>query len=206
MDFTGGFGTQLVPKLLTERGAGQYRTDIFTHGTTSILSDLMRVGAVQPILPFLVGPELQDISQWTGGQFDFADNARTYSLVYGTNVKAPLAYNPLRLTQRSEVLEGFGGPRWRGKIVMRDPRTAGPGLATATHLYATEGLGKEFLEQLFASGLVFSNDDRQMLDWVARGQFLIAIAPSELLAAELKEKGVTDLELLPPTLSRRGAT
>lgn len=205
VDFTGGFGTQLVPKLLTERGAGQYRVDIFAHGTTSVITDLMGAGAIQAIRPFLVGPELQDTSPWMGGALDYADNAQMYDLVYATNVKSPVAYNPALVAPGEfKSWRDLLDPKWRGKIVMRDPRTAGPGLATATHLYTTEGLGKPFIEQLFATGVVFSTDDRQMLDWVARGQYLVAVAPSEVLTAELKDRGVP-IELLPAEALREGS-
>lgn len=128
-----------------------------------------------------------------------------YNLVFGTNVKSPLAFNP-SIISASEFRSwrDLLDPRWKGKIVMRDPRTAGPGLATATHLYTTEGLGKEYLDQLLASGVVMSTDDRQMLDWVAQGRYAIAIAPSELLTAELKDKGVP-IELLPAEALREGS-
>jgi iron(III) transport system substrate-binding protein len=56
-------------------------------------------------------------------------------------------------------------------------------------------LGPDYIRQLFASGVVFTKDARQLLDWVARGQYPIALGPSELQAAELKSKGV-QIELI----------
>ena len=83
-------------------------------------------------------------------------------------------------------------PKLSGKIVMRDPLTAGPGLATATFWYAEGALGKEFMQKLFTQQkVIFSGDDRQMLEWVARGEYLVAAAPSELQANGLKSKGLS---------------
>ncbi len=73
---------------------------------------------------------------------------------------------------------------------MRDPRTPGSGQATALHLYSTPGLGPAYLEQLLNSGVVLATDERQILDWVAKGQYPLAISASDLLAAEMRSKGL----------------
>jgi ABC-type Fe3+ transport system substrate-binding protein len=205
VEYTGATGSQLVPKLLNERAAGQFRADLYVGGTTTTISDLTPAGALDPIQPLLIGPEAQNTSVWMGGKFDFADNAGTHVLVFTTNVKAPIAYNP-QLVSPGEIRSWWDllDPKWRGKLVMRDPRTAGPGQATATHLYTTESLGKDYLGRLLTSAMVFSNDDRQILDWVARGQYPIAVAPSELLSAQLKDRGIA-IELLPADAVREGS-
>jgi iron(III) transport system substrate-binding protein len=87
---------------------------------------------------------------------------------------------------------------------MFDPRGAGAGLATATFFYTTEGLGKEFLQQLFAQGVQVSRDDRQILDFVVRGQYAVAIAPSENFAAQLRHRGIV-VEMLEPGTVREGS-
>lgn len=73
---------------------------------------------------------------------------------------------------------------------MLDPRLAGAGFATATFFYSTESLGKEYLRQLLGHGITFSRDDRQVLDFVARGQYAIAVAPSDRMYTEFKGRGV----------------
>ena len=52
------------------------------------------------------------------------------------------------------------------------------------------------MQKLFTQQkVIFSSDDRQMLEWVARGEYLVATAPSELHANGLKSKGLP-IELL----------
>jgi ABC-type Fe3+ transport system substrate-binding protein len=76
---------------------------------------------------------------------------------------------------------------------MRDPRRAGAALGWVTVWYVKEnqGLGKKFLKQLFGTQDIFiSNDERQLLDFVARERFPLAIGPSGVLAFEYNSKGL----------------
>jgi iron(III) transport system substrate-binding protein len=196
VSFTGGRGTELTAKLLTERAAGQQLTDLFITGTTDIVGNLVPANAVLPIRPFLTGPDLQDPTKWLGGKFDFADDAERFNLVYTAYVKVPIGYNPTLVPPGAiRSYRDLLDPRWRGQVVMIDPRSAGPGLAMATFLYLAPELGPDFLSQLLASGIVFSKDDRQLLDWVGRGQRAIVLSPAERSAVELRRKGVP-LEML----------
>jgi iron(III) transport system substrate-binding protein len=151
---------------------------------------------MDPLLPLLVGPEARDLSKWTGGKLDFADRAEQYNLVIANIVKAPLAYNP-RLVSPGEIksYKDLLDPKWKGKIVMYDPRSAGVGLAGIQFFYTKEGLGKPFIQQLLSQNLTFSREDRQILDWVVHGQYPIALGPPDKTMAEMKSKGIT-IELL----------
>ncbi len=206
VEYSGMTGSQLTPKLLNERQAAQYRSDVYISGTTTVIEDLIPAHAVQPIKPFLVGPDDSDPGKWLGGKFDFADASGEHNLVFTALVKAPFAYNPGLLTaEEIKTYKALLDPKWKGKLAMRDPRAAGPGLATVTFFYVAPGLGKDFVSQLLSSGLVLSNDDRQLMDWVARGQYAVAIAPEETTATEMKKKGITTLELFDPARIQEGA-
>jgi iron(III) transport system substrate-binding protein len=205
VEYTGATGAEVAAKLLTEQRAGQYRVDVLIHGTTTMLADLVPAGAVEPIVPYLVGPESRDPSKWLGGKFDFADDDAKYNLVLLGGVKVPLVYNP-RLVNPSELrsFKDLADPKWQGKIAMIEPRLAGSGLATATFLYANPGLGEDYLRQLFGQqGVVFTRDDRQLTDWVARGQHAIGLAAGEFTAVDLIRRGVT-IEMLPPDALQEG--
>jgi iron(III) transport system substrate-binding protein len=186
-----GGGSELGAKILTERGAGQYLADVYIGGTTTINSALLPAGALDPIPPFLVGPAVQDPSPWLGGKFEFADNAAQHNLIFSSLVKTPMAYHQ-RLVSPSEIksYRDLMDPKWKGKVTMLDPRTSGAGLGIASYLYILPSFGPEALTQLLNSGIVYSKNERQILDWVARGQYPLAIAPSERDALEMRGKGI----------------
>jgi iron(III) transport system substrate-binding protein len=81
-------------------------------------------------------------------------------------------------------------PRWKDRIAMRDPRVAGGSRDIAVFWYTSDALGKAFMQQFFTQGVVLTRDERQLLDWVVRGQYQLGIGASDLLATEQKSKGV----------------
>jgi iron(III) transport system substrate-binding protein len=191
VEYQGLSGSQLTAKLLAELGAGQYLTDISIAGTAGVVDSLIPANALAPVPPYLVGPNDRDPSGWRGGKFEYADSSGQYGLIFSVYVKPPFLYNanlvsPNDFTSYRDLLD----PRWKGKIVLRDPRLSGGGQAATTFLYATDSLGRDFLRQLFTQDPVISNDDRQIIDWVARGQYPIAIGVSDTLANEAVEKGL----------------
>jgi iron(III) transport system substrate-binding protein len=190
VDYSGSLGSQVPPKLLTERRAGHYRVDLVIAGTTTLVSSLMRAGALDPMQPFLVGPDIQP-AKWWRGRLEFADNAARYALVFGGYVKSPLGYNPGVVSlDNVKSWNDLLRPEWKGKMTARDPKTAGTGLAMFTFWYTTEGLGKEYIKRIMTQGIVFSNSDRQLLDWLVRGQYPVSLGLAENSAVPMMEAGL----------------
>jgi iron(III) transport system substrate-binding protein len=201
--YTGSPGSAVPPKLLAEREAGQYLVDLLVTGTTTQL-DLIQAGVMDPTAPNLVGPDVRDTAPWLDGKFDYSDLAERYNLVFASSVKLPIVYHadqvsPGEIRSYTDLL----APKWRSRLIMFDPRTAGTGLAYATFFYTTEGLGKEYLQQLLAQNIAFTRDDRQLMDRVVRGQQAIGIAPSERIVTELRSKGVP-VHIIPAEELREG--
>jgi iron(III) transport system substrate-binding protein len=191
VDYQGLAGSQLVAKLLAELGAGQYLTDLTIAGTAGVVDSLIPADALAPVPPYLVGPNDRDPSVWRGGKYDYADSSGQYGLIFSVYVKPPFLYNPNQVSPADfSSYRDLLDPRWKGKIVLRDPRISGGGQAATTFLYATDSLGRDYLRQLFTQDLVISNDDRQIIDWVARGQYPIALGVSDTLANEAVERGL----------------
>jgi iron(III) transport system substrate-binding protein len=204
IDFTGQTGNTVTPRLATERQSGQYLVDVVVNGANS-LHDLAEAQFLDPIRPYLSGPNARESPKWIGGDFEFADEGRQYIVLLSSNVKSPLAYNPRLVegqTFRSyqDVLQ----PEWRSKIIMLDPRAAGAGLATMTFLYTTDSLGREFIRRFLAQDVAFTRDPRQVLERVTRGDRPIAFAPSEAQAADMQRKGL-HIELLPGAALEEGS-
>ncbi len=184
-------GNQIPPKLLNEIAAGQQRTDVVLTGTTTVIEALRPADAVAPVKDYLVGPNTRDLSVWRGGKLSWGDDAETYNLVFSAYVKEGFVYNPTMVDPNEfKSLWDLLDPKWRGKIVIRNPTSPGGGLAAFTFFYTTEGLGKEFIARLLNHDVTLSLDDRQILDWVARGQYPIALGPSNVLTNEFIERGL----------------
>ncbi len=203
VDYTGLAGAQMVTKVLTEKAAGLHTTDVVVHGTTSVINGLLPEGALDPIMPALVGPDI-DATKWRSGQFEFADESGQYALLFLAGLKIPLIYNPERIrpgeiTSYHDLL----APRYKGQIAMLDPRVAGAGLASSIFFYTTPSLGQDYLQKLFTQDVVLTKDDRQLTDWVARGQYLIGLASNDFTALDLKSRGVP-VESLPAEAVKEG--
>lgn len=191
VEFNGMAGNQIGPKVLTELGANQNTTDLIITGTTTAIETLMPPNALQAVPPLLVGPNVRDQSVWLGNKPNFADGQAQFNLVFSGYVKAPFIYNPdVVQPEAFSSYRDLLDPKWKGKIAMRDPRVAGGGLSTVTFMYATEALGKEYLRELFKQEITISNNDQQILDWVARGQYPIVIGPSDTLTNDYISKGL----------------
>ncbi|HEY7063875.1 MAG TPA: extracellular solute-binding protein [Chloroflexota bacterium] len=192
VDYQGLAGSPMTAKLLSELGAEQYLTDLVLGGTSSVVDSLIPANALAPVPPYLTGPNDRDPSIWRGGKTEYADSSDQYGLIFSVYVKPPFIYNPSQVSPADfSSYRDLLDPKWKGKIVLRDPRLAGGGLATTTFLYATDSLGRDYLRQLFQQDPVISNDDRQIIDWVARGQYPIAMGVSDTLANEAVERGLS---------------
>lgn len=191
LDFSGMAGSLVAPKITAEVGSGRSITDLVIVGTTTTIEALMPPGIVEPIRPHLVGPSAAEESKWRGGRYTFADDEGKYSLVSLIYVKAPLVYNPdlvspVELQSYRDLLD----PKWRGKMAMFDPRRAGGGLANMTFWYANPQLGQDFIRQLFTQEITIAGDSNQLIDWVARGQYAMAMGVGDLESVEAVRKGL----------------
>jgi iron(III) transport system substrate-binding protein len=184
-------GNQIAPKLLTELSAGQAQTDMVLTGTTTVIEVLRPADAVAPVRQYLVGPNAKEESVWREGKYSWGDDAQEYNLVFSAYVKEGFIYNPTMVNPSDFTsLRDLLDPKWKGKIVIRDPKSAGGGLAAFTFYYTTDSLGKDFIQKLLANDPVISLDDRQILDWVAKGQYPIAIGPSNVLTNDFIARGL----------------
>jgi iron(III) transport system substrate-binding protein len=98
----------------------------------------------------------------------------------------PDQVSPNEFTSWRDLLD----PKWRGRVVMRDPRGSGGGLGFAVLWYFADGLGPDYIRQLVANDLVISRDDTQILDWVGRGQYAIGIGQGNTQMADYFKRGI----------------
>lgn len=204
VEFLGLSGSAMAARLRRERDAGQYLLDVVVHGTTTALTTLKPMQALDPIEPALILPEVKEPKNWLDGKLWFTDKTR-YNLVMGLTTRPAFAINSNLL--KAEEFKSFRdllNPKWKGKIIVgRDPAIAGPGQAIFTHFYLHKDLGPDFIRAIVKQELTILREDRQALDWVAQGKFLILLGPAETISEEMIKRGVP-ITLIPPQQLREG--
>lgn len=188
LDYTGMGGSMMPPKIAAERRAGLHTVDMVIMGTTTALAGLRQFA--QPIKPLLILPDVKDPKYWWGGKLDFSDIGEEINLVMSINVSPRVGINtdlvkPGEMTSYWDMTK----PKWKGKVIIHDPRTAGTGLANATFWYLTPGMGLDFIKALAANQPVLSSDRRLIVETVARGKYAIAVGPAEAFVQEFEDLG-----------------
>ncbi len=190
VDYVASPGAAVAPKILSERRAGLFLVDLHIGGTTTMVTTFKPFA--RPIQPLLILPEVKDDKNWLGGKLDFADNEEKYNLVFTTAIKVGLAYNseqqePKRAAQLSYW--DLTKPEWKGKLLMIDPRLAGPGMTTANFFILNPHLGEAFVRALAKNDVLLSRDERLLAEWVARGKYPFLIGPGTPFVLELQNAG-----------------
>jgi iron(III) transport system substrate-binding protein len=177
--FTGATGSDIGPRLLAERQAGKYIPDIHIGGTTTPNEALKPTGALEPLPPLLIRPDVTDTAKWFDNQLWYADEEGQFNLMFEGGLSTILAVNksqvdPNGFTSYWDALD----PRYRGRVVVSDIRRPGPGGGAARFVWATEGLGPAYLERVYGEmDATVTEDRRQLADWLAQGRFAVAVFP-----------------------------
>jgi ABC-type Fe3+ transport system substrate-binding protein len=80
-------------------------------------------------------------------------------------------------------------PQYKGKIAAFDPRRSGPGQTPVGYLAAL--FGHDYLKELFVGQQVkLTADNRQLAEWVARGEFPIGIGLVQFAIETYRRQGL----------------
>jgi iron(III) transport system substrate-binding protein len=187
-----GRGSELLSRIMAERRAGKYLADTARIGNTSPYT-LYQAKALQPMPSAFILPEVKDESKWWQGKHQYADPERQYIFVTVGSVSNNLvAYNPdlvnpSELTSYWDLLE-----KYKGKIVVMDPRAGGYGRSGARFVYYNPQLGARYLQQLLAeSDVTLSRQYHQAIDWVATKKFSVLLFGNGDDTLQAREKGLS---------------
>src|SRR5712692_7498417 len=174
VEYTGGNSRDFWPRVAQERAGGQYLWDVRIGGPDPQVFAAKEDGTLEAARPILVLPDVLDDSKWFGG-FDsiFADKEQRFIPGFLSSVGSP-AYVNRDLVPESEIRSerDLLDPKWRGKIVIQDPR-GGAGLGFLTTFLQVHG--GQFVRDLLSQDMVVSGDNRQLTEWIVRGRYPIAI-------------------------------
>lgn len=192
VELLGGSGRDKVAKILRERQAGIYGWDLYISGPTSALAAFKPVGAFEPFKPLVVLPETINDSNWIGG-FDagWADIEKKLYYTFAGTVADDNIHVNWDVVPAGQIKSALDllDPKWSGKIAMQDPRIEGKGLNDMLVLMVV--YGEDYVRKLLSTQkIVYTNDRRQLVEWVVRGRHPVAIGLNEYFLVIFQDKGL----------------
>jgi ABC-type Fe3+ transport system substrate-binding protein len=201
VDYLAEAGPSVPPKVQTERAAGQYRYDVFIGGTTTGVLGLGALQALDPLEPSLILAEVKDPKNWRGGALEFVDDARQM-LVMSPFQRAIIFVNsnqvrPDEFTTHKDLLD----PKWKGRLVIDDPRKAGSGQGTFLFYYLHPELGPDFIRALARQEPVILRDYQQEADVVGQGRYPVLVGGDDYIVGARIDQGIP-ITMIEPRLLR----
>ncbi len=183
---TTGRGNTLGPRIMAERRAGKYLVDAYISGATTAYEVLYRAKILDSVRESLILPEVIDPSKWWLGQHHYLDPENRYIFVYLGNLGEYVSYHT-KSVDPGEIRSywDFLQPKWKGKILSRDPKISGSQRIGLRMFYYTPELGGEFIRRLYGEmDVTLTQEIRQATDWLANGKFAICFFCSDILRAK----------------------
>jgi iron(III) transport system substrate-binding protein len=183
---------ELVSRIMAERRAGKFLTDVIRFGLTSAHS-FYRGKALQPINAVFILPEVKDQSKWWQKKHHYSDPESKYLFVPAASVYVRFAsyntsmLNPGDFKSYWELLN----PNLKGKIVASDLKQ-GEGRNGGRFIYYHPELGPNYLRRLFSEmNITFSRDYRQATDWLAQKRFALYLFSQSDDTLNANEQGLS---------------
>ena len=183
---TTGRGNTLAPRIMAGRRAGKYLVDAYISGATTAYEVLYRAKILDSVRAALILPEVLDESKWWLGQHHYLDPENRYIFVYLGNLGEYVSYHT-KSVDAGDIRSywNFLQPKWKGKILSRDPKISGSQRIGLRMFYYTPELGGEFIRRLYAEmDVTLTQEIRQATDWLANGKFAICFFCSDILRAK----------------------
>jgi iron(III) transport system substrate-binding protein len=187
---TPGRGNTLAPRVMAERRAGKHLVDVYMAGATTAYEVFYKGKILDSVRAALILPEVLDESKWWLGQHHYIDPENRYIFVYLGSVSQYVSYHT-KSVEAGEIrsFADFLQPKWKGRILSRDPKISGSQRIGLRGFYHTPELGGEFIRRLYGEmDVTLTQEIRQATDWLAHGKFAICFFCSEIL--KVKAQGL----------------
>lgn len=186
IEFSVGSGQELSNRIITQRKAGIFATDIILTGNTTIVQVLKPQGVFENLQPQLLLPDVVDTRNWYENKIQFADrDGKVLFIVLAPSLNLFANSN---LVKKDEInsYKDLLNPKWQGKMVMADPTVPGTG---QEFIFATiKSYGVEYLRDLTRQNPVLMRNDRLQVEWIAQGKYPIGIGGTPM-AREFEKDG-----------------
>ncbi len=181
---------ELMPKIAAERQAGLYIPDVYI-GSTEGITDYKPKGWLDPVEPALILPEVTDAKAWSGGKVPFLDKEGYAAALTGAYWSYILVNTDLVKQGEFQSYKDLASPKWKGKMIMYDPTIPGSSVFWVMFMRRIMGTeeGEKYLRDISNQDLLITRDPQLQGEWVARGKYPIAIAPSMGVVTPLLKAG-----------------
>ena len=189
LEYLGLPSGEMSVRLEREAAAGRVSVDANLGGASSGIVNEMPKGLLEPIADKLILAEAANPKMWHKGKIKWVDNQQRYLLQTSEWVMSDLIMNKDKANPNAvAVWADLLKPEWKGKIASYDPRRGGPGNAVARYLL--HQFGEEFVVKLYKDqNVVFTQDLRQLVEWVARGTHAVALGPVQVMIELFRKEG-----------------
>ena len=190
LDHTNLESDAFAPRLVQERRAGIYTWDVATIPTSTALQVMKQSGVWDPIRPVITLPEARSDASWRGGfEAGFLDRDKlSYAF---TQVRSLGVFVNVDLVKVDELrsVKDLLAPKWKGKIVISDPRIIGSTFwpLTVARLALGDGIMKHLL---IDQEPVLSRDRNQLSEFMVRGRYPLGIGLNVLAIQDFQAHGV----------------
>jgi iron(III) transport system substrate-binding protein len=189
IEYLGGRAGELMARLEAERGAGQYTVDVLIAGAASLYNEAYPKKMLGALPPVMILPEVTDPTKWQVGRVWYMDPEHQYILRVSNQITLVVGVNTQYMRAEDIVTwHDLLDPKYRGKISADDPTVAGAGWNRA--IYLSRNLGEDYVRALYRDQQVaITRDERQLADWLARGQHPISLGLGTNDIVHLREEG-----------------
>lgn len=193
VEASAGRPNEIVPKILTEQKNGQFNWDVLVQPVSNVRLVLEPVGGLEPILPFLVLPEVKDDSKWHGGVTGKIPMNPLF--VFYDGIAGP--QNGFQVNRdkvsRQEVSnwKDLLKPEWKGKFGIYYPRRPANltiGLACSRPAFESDKQWEDYVRAFFAQKPIALPQFRGVADWLAKGRYDLVVGADGSYLDELKAK------------------
>jgi iron(III) transport system substrate-binding protein len=181
-----GNARDTVNRVLAERRAGTFTIDVGLIAHNTAQRRLVPAGALAPIEPLFIHPEVTDKSLWIGNRHYYADTDQKYVFLYTARPENSWEYwyNTKSFSEKEiasvKSLGDLLRPKWKGKmasLAIEDPS----GLASLIHLYVARDAGPDWVKRyIFETDVTFVGDRRVLQDWLTQGKFPLQFPASSV--------------------------
>lgn len=193
VEFTAAHGADFWPRFEQEQKLGKSLWDLrISAPDVNSYALLARGDRIADLRAMLVLPEVTNDASWHGG-YDaiYSDTAKRYFIGFGM-VGSPLAWVNRDILPESELasFHDLSDPKFKGKVTTLDWR-GGSASNNFALLLADPKYGADFIRKLVIDNeIVVTNNSKQQVDWLVRGNYPVAISVTSNLLFNMQETGL----------------